>query len=560
MVSAASKKYHRNFIIFSNEDSGYEEGKKPSGHLLLEVRDRRERLSAVIQNLRNGNGRFGYALYLVRTHEGAAEYVRAGEISHSGGKAMLELVFEKGHIDGTVYSVNDFDTFAVLVETENRAGVSVTCPLVAYRNGRTDWRSGLRKALQKKFEADQMQMVNPNNQIYEPAHDTAAGYAQIPDKQPNYIFQYEGYYQPEQKAEYPPQFEYSDQFELEYGAWPMPGAEPAAEVENQPGPVEAGSEAENNLQPELVEIGNEAENNVQPELVEAGSEAEMEVQPETAEAGSEVEVNAQMEPLKAGNEAEADDQDGIADYTDVNAIQPETAYNIEQTYQDESAVKPQIEQENSCAKTAAQSSDNDAEKYKQQVQQPPGTEYKYPGSTGNINTECVYLNGNICGAVLNNTNTSGPCGSCRINRREAPSPMEVQAEGNLNGLEEELDKSFDICDPFHSRRSDYIWWRVTNPVNLNNIFYQNNIRSPLMFNPAVMMAHYKYKHLIIGVFTHKTGQRYIICGVPGMYMVDSKPFGEMSKWVQAEGNRQRYGAFGYWLLYINPKDGRIINF
>jgi hypothetical protein len=135
-----------------------------------------------------------------------------------------------------------------------------------------------------------------------------------------------------------------------------------------------------------------------------------------------------------------------------------------------------------------------------------------------------------------------------------------QPEGDLEGLEEELDKNFDISDPFHSRRSDYIWWRVTNPVNLNNMFYKNNIRSPLMFNPAVMMAHYKYKHLIIGVFTHKAGQRYLVCGVPGMHMVDAGPFGEMSKWVQAEGNRVRYGAFGYWLVYLNPKDGKIINF
>ena len=131
---------------------------------------------------------------------------------------------------------------------------------------------------------------------------------------------------------------------------------------------------------------------------------------------------------------------------------------------------------------------------------------------GSLNTECVYLNGNICGAVLNNRNAASPCGSCSINRHDASGLSEIQEEGDLNGLEEELDKSFDTCDPFHSRRTDYIWWRVTNPVNMNNMFYQNNIRSPLMFNPAVMMAHYKYKHLIVGVFTHKNGQRYIICG------------------------------------------------
>lgn len=80
-----------------------------------------------------------------------------------------------------------------------------------------------------------------------------------------------------------------------------------------------------------------------------------------------------------------------------------------------------------------------------------------------------------------------------------------------------------------------------------------------MFNPAVMMAHYRYKHLIIGIFTHKNGKRYVVCGVPGRYMADMKPFGEMNKWVQTQGTRPRYGAFGYWLIYIDPHDGKILN-
>ena len=80
-----------------------------------------------------------------------------------------------------------------------------------------------------------------------------------------------------------------------------------------------------------------------------------------------------------------------------------------------------------------------------------------------------------------------------------------------------------------------------------------------MFNPAVMMAHYKYRHLIIGIFTHSDGREYVVCGVPGMYMVDRKPFGELSTWVQAGSGRANYGAFGYWLVYINPEDGKIMN-
>jgi hypothetical protein len=175
---------------------------------------------------------------------------------------------------------------------------------------------------------------------------------------------------------------------------------------------------------------------------------------------------------------------------------------------------------------------------------------------GGINTGCVYLNGNLCDALVNDRSSPDPCGSCRINRGEASE--KAQKPGNIDGLQQELDKNFEVFDPFHSGRSDYKWWKVTNPVNLNNILYQNNIRSPLMFNPAVMLAHYRYKHLIVGIFRHKNGRQYVVCGVPGKYMADPIPFGEMNKWAQAQGTRLRYGAFGYWLIYIDPDNGRIL--
>jgi hypothetical protein len=186
------------------------------------------------------------------------------------------------------------------------------------------------------------------------------------------------------------------------------------------------------------------------------------------------------------------------------------------------------------------------------------TEYQYRESNGNVDTGCLYLNGNICGAFLNTApgNTS-PCDACHVHRG-APAEQ-VQSAGDLSRLKAILDGNFEESDPFHSKRSDYLWWKITNPVNLNNILYQNNIRSPLMFNPAVMLAHYKYHHLIVGIFTRKDGKKFVVCGVPGMHMVDRKPFGDLSKWVQADGSKSRYGAFGYWLVYINPEDGKILN-
>ena len=75
-----------------------------------------------------------------------------------------------------------------------------------------------------------------------------------------------------------------------------------------------------------------------------------------------------------------------------------------------------------------------------------------------------------------------------------------------------------------------------------------------------MMAHFKYRHMIVGLYEdQKKNLQYVVCGIPGLYWVDEKPFGEMCRWAQVEGDKPRYGAFGYWLIYINPTTGRILS-
>ncbi len=509
MVSAKSKRYQRDFIIFSNEDSGFEEGRKPSGYVKYEVRDRKGRLSVVIQNLRNGKERFRYALYLIRTYEGIAKYVRAGEIKHAGGAAELEMTFEQGFIGGTGYDIDDFDTFAVLAESVIEKGAGIACPLAAYRNRRTDWRGSLLKAMQPKFE---------------PA-------GPVGSKQPEAIVQQEVDGEPGREATV------QQKADGEFGREGTVQQEADSELG-----LEAAVQQEADGEP-----GREA--TVQQEA-DGEPEREAAVQQEAdgeSESGDRPELNVQLE--LDGSEHQ-EEQPAATENTDMAAQMKDMAYNFSEDKQ---------QNEHPPGTINLPGTGND-QKSPVHAQVPPSMGAKYPENLKNLNTDCIYLNANLCGAVLNNEKGADPCRSCRFSNHDAHIPVEAEAQGDINGFEDELDKNFENSDPFHSRRSDYLWWRVTNPVNLNNMFYQNSIRSPLMFNPAVMMAHYKYKHLIIGVFTHKSGQRYIVCGVPAMHMVDPKPFGEIGKWVQAEGNRVRYGAFGYWLVYINPKDGKMVDF
>ncbi len=161
------------------------------------------------------------------------------------------------------------------------------------------------------------------------------------------------------------------------------------------------------------------------------------------------------------------------------------------------------------------------------------------------------INGPLASEIRSETNAAANYGEQTINENEGC---------NIDKLKESLGRYFKEYDPFGSRRRDYKWWKVSSPVYLNNILYQCNARTPLLFNPKVMMAHFKYRHLIIGVYSDRLRRREcIVCGVPGAYSIDDNPFGEVCRWVQLEGNKPIYGAFGYWLIYIDPKTGKIIN-
>jgi hypothetical protein len=177
---------------------------------------------------------------------------------------------------------------------------------------------------------------------------------------------------------------------------------------------------------------------------------------------------------------------------------------------------------------------------------------------------CSYMNSPYCNPQMNGNMPFG-CANCTMKamKNEEPPkekiPIDRTAAANMEKFHKSLDSYFEVSDPFRSNRRDYKWWKVNSPVQLNNIFYQCNIKTPLFFNPSVMMAHYKYRHLIVGMYSDKTRRReYIVCGIPGVYGIDDRPFGDMCRWVQVEGNKPKYGAFGYWLVYIDPKTGKFL--
>lgn len=152
-----------------------------------------------------------------------------------------------------------------------------------------------------------------------------------------------------------------------------------------------------------------------------------------------------------------------------------------------------------------------------------------------------------------------PCHSCTFADCWRKVEENDNRQVNVEELCQLLDKNFESMDPFRSRRRDYRWWKVASPVQLNNIFFHCNLKTPILFSQSIMGAYFKYRYLIAGLYSDRVrGREYIVCGAPAEYSNGVKPFGEMSRWVQLEGSRPRLGAFGYWLVYIDSRDGKLL--
>lgn len=502
----ARKGFQRSFMIFVNEDSGYEAGQKPSGYARLEVREGRGKLHATVQNLRPGNGRFGYKLYLLRNSKDGAVTVFAGQLAPELNKAELEWSFDPQNVGVSGYGIEEFDGLVVLVEYVDRPGDTVICPLAAYKNRKVEWRSSLRAEMVKK----RMEIPLAEEAI----HDNGVNSIESLDR--------ENLFNSISKSEIPGDTGVAAERDTDCPAVDRDACSHAA------------AQLDQVMQPQM-----------QPQ-----------VQPSQTEHMQLQQTDQVPHPLVSDIIQTQQGSENLPSLEQrlQHQISPQGQIPREQPPQEQPQMI-QMQTQEALPQHQMQQSAPSQQQSPMELQNLPDVQYQ--DGLGQIDTSCVYLNGNICGAFVNNgTSAVNPCDACHMHNRQTP----MSPAGDVSQLKEEIGRYFEESDPFHIKRSDYLWWKVTNPVNLNNILYQCNIRSPLLFNPAVMMAHYKYRHLIIGIFQQRAGQKqYVVCGVPGMHMVDRKPFGEMSRWVQAEGNRPRYGAFGYWLVYIDPDDGKILN-
>jgi len=492
-------------MIFNKEDAGYEAGGNPSGYLKIEVRDGRGKLTVSVQNLRELQGGYRYVAYLLAENNGRIMPVRIGVLSLTNGKGDIKWEFDSYNVADTKLGIDKFDVAVLLVEDNNKTDGKVICPLAAYRDKKVEWRNGLKREL-KAGKNEQGSNIQGQDKVQTSNRENLR----------------------ENLVE---SIEKEEEKEIE-------------EKDKEVGQEEESRKGQKEEIREKVKDENKAA-----ELSRRDQE----------DAGKGIEAREYEEKRKETQE-DADKQK--EDQKDVDR-QKEDQKNAEKGREDGNSTY-QIAPDEKAAEIQAALNEGDGGQAVSEVVSNEGVKNEAVNNNV-VNNECdMKREGYVSGADHMGFN---PCAGCMINpnRNMAEHTNKVEQtekcehENLMEMLRVNFNRYFEKYSPFVSKRKDYEWWRVSSPVHLNNIMYQFGIKAPLLFNPAVMMSHFKYRHLIIGIYTDKAKRReFLVCGIPGVYNVDERPFGELCRWVQLEGTRPRYGAFGYWLVFIDPESGKLL--
>jgi hypothetical protein len=518
--------FQRTFLIFENEDRGFDSGQRASGFVSIETRDGKGKLKVLARNLKGGSGNPAYKLQLINSAANITQAVSAGLLRQDKDRYELEWDFDPVNVARTGTDINGYDVIAIVADSPDRpSGLKPACPLVAYRGEKRDWRSKIGKPLHPEFVSAEKYISMVSN-----AHDIPAAGKPAAPFIPSAL-----------SAPIKPIIPTVPTAPTAHvtPAAPVMPARPA--MYGTPAAPEAPVIPAAPVMPEMSAPYGQKHPEAVPEQRFAYMSRETE--PDTAEF---TEQTAEQEIRQSTGQ----DAEPIAEQEMEQAINQAIDRLEEQTADQSEDYSGDTADENDGA-------------YGRMDGEP---------DSGRITT-CLYADSETCQAYLNDTGAN-PCEMCQINSiARATETGEVPAEdtelsadgratvnpGDVAMLKKELDRNFDASDPFKIKRSDYKWWKVTDPVSLNNILFRCNIKTALLFNPAVMMAHVKYRHVIAGIYTDREKRKeYLVFGIPGMHQLDRKPFGEVSRWVQSDGYRLRQGSFGYWLVYLDPETGRIM--
>lgn len=523
-----ANKYQKQFHIFKNMDNDVG---NPSGYIKVEINGVQAKLQLSLNNLLASQGVL-YQLYGINKHDNELNYSKICDIPNVNGRADIRLNMDTSSIGSCCLPLDDINIYAVIVYINGNASKPI-CPLVAYTKQELNWRSefdrlvsinerGLVNNSPSNFENYGSRGQDINTKSIESTRASSIEDISLDssdDSDANKISEEGKIFTPDNLSEQCQNT--SSEIEKSVDNIKADDLSPLNDMDRDNSCIHGGNDAIEE------QINVETRENIKLDDNDGSRDSNIAI-----ENG---EFNKHSTKGSSG--------ESCINYTEIEDDRKANLQPHDQLFNDikfnssgkfESIITSIYNGDRASTITSIYNNSTAPD-----ICEEPETKL-----------EDTFENNDILESVEKNFNDISSIGMDKTKNR---------TELNLAQLKDELDKSFESYNPFKIKSKNFIWWKINSPGYLNNILFRNNVRTYLLFNPKVMLAHYKYRYIIFGIrLDRRSGKEYFVCGVPGVYRIDENPFGSVGSWAQTEGFKPKYGAFGYWTIMIDPKTGKLI--
>lgn len=253
-----------------------------------------------------------------------------------------------------------------------------------------------------------------------------------------------------------------------------------------------------------------------------------------------------IEEFIQGLETQEGELDSEPEPVPTSASEPEPAIELEPVPEPEQEIElePEVETEQEIV-VPDEEFHVEREFYEEVIEIPPEEEEIQMGESQENSVEDVNLEYD----KVYEENETGEIGQKEY--------VDLEYEHNVKRMEQTNDyvlsilRYFPYEEPFAQELLDHNWWRIE---------YNNEAEGFLPYfnfvaNTNAIELMKKYNHYLFGLFNHGDRVKYYIYAIPGEFTLEEHPDSGMSGFkTWFEGVEE----VGYWLLYIDPLTGRIV--
>ncbi len=529
-----ANKFQKQFHIFKSMDNDVG---NPSGYIKVEINGEQAKLQLSLNNLLNRQG-FAYQLYGIKKTDSNISYTVICDIPNINGRADVKLNTDTNKVGANDMPIEQINIYAIILRLSGKMP-ALKCPLVAYAKEELDWKNEFDShvLINERKQAKNNLNIENSDSFEKDANklETNKNIEKSVIREESYADGFDKAINNEPQENFSKRIDEVNVIELFHDR-----SEKSEEI------VGANKTADfdqlNNRTEEVVMY--ERSNVTKAAAVYDTTEPEISIYEDNNDSKSAENINNVFD--NNNGRAKEDNKESVQyELNDTTHINNKEVGN--------EAKKSNLQANNQLLNDMKL---NFSGKFESVITSIYNTDKSatltsiYNNATAKKEPELNLDDNDILGSVEENFKDISSIEMDKVKGR---------TELNLPELKDELNKSFESYNPFRMKSKNFNWWKINSPGYLNNILFRNNIRTYLLFNPKVMLAHYKYRYIIFGIrLDRRSGKEHFICGIPGVYSIDENPFGSMGSWAQTEGYKPKYGAFGYWLIMIDPKTGKLI--